>query len=129
MNAGELTAAADVFGLLDELLAGIKIAYYDDVQWQGSVERAAEAKCALVTLRAELLIDAQYPSLAEAPLRHLRKRADRLRTRLADIRAAEARASKGSEPTATRHSRPAGAAAAWPGSARAMTVDDSEKGE
>jgi hypothetical protein len=83
MNGDELDAAVDLLDLMAELLAGVKIAYYDDDQWQDSVARLAAVRSHAMTLRDELRIDAEYPSLTDRPLFDLRKHAQKLREKLA----------------------------------------------
>jgi hypothetical protein len=83
VNGDELAAAADLMDLIAGLLEGVHIAYYDDAQWEDSVGRLAAVRASVMALHADLVIDAEYPSLTDAPLNDLRKYAEKLRDRLA----------------------------------------------
>jgi hypothetical protein len=83
VNAGELTAAAEVLDLLSDVVRGIKVAHYNDEQFEDSIDRLSEAVVTLTGLARELRLDADYPELADLPEADFRKNAERLRKRLA----------------------------------------------
>jgi len=85
MNAEELAAAADLMGLLAEAMEKVKLAHYSEEQFKDTVGRYSTVECALLWLRDELPILAEYPSLTDEPLKSFRKAASRVRESLAAL--------------------------------------------
>jgi hypothetical protein len=87
MSPEELAAAADFMTAVAELLDGVKLDSFGDVdRWQNSIDRLAGARVWLRGLASDLTIDAGYPNLPDAPLTGMRRKTAMVRSRLAELK-------------------------------------------
>jgi hypothetical protein len=88
VNAEELAAAADFLTAISEVLDGVKLESYGDMdRWQNSIDRLALAQVRLRAMASDLIIAVDYPQLPDVPLDDLRRYTAFVRDRLAEIQA------------------------------------------